>query len=385
MDRSVLKFKQNGTIHLSDTVAAALAATGGDTWAAYVKLSPFIGGLVVYRYNSGTRLPRTIGQALHTPRFRMPRAEDRTQHEACLAHVYAVSKNGRRNNQTPPPPPPEQPEQEQEQPPEQEQPKDSACPYDRLDAELARLRKFCADRGIEGNFQNSARSDFNGYKLIGQGVPVEGILASLTATWSDDTRTQAGIAPFDFATFGERIEGLHRVTPYMVAAIKANVPVWLHGATGTLKSSGLKRAAAEMNLPYYETNLAGQLASAVTGRDLLKRFAESDYVKAYRDGGIWNGEEIDKAHPTVVTQINNSIESDEYHNPMMDEPIKRHPDFRIVVTANTKGTGPTKEFNASNKLDDSTLDRFRAGMIEVRRDDAVVRTILDGIKVAQAA
>jgi hypothetical protein len=70
---------------------------------------------------------------------------------------------------------------------------------------------------------------------------------------------------------------------------------------------------------------------------------------------------------------------------MMEEPIKRHPDFRIVVNANTPGTGATREFNASNKLDDSTLDRFRTGYIKVNRDHVMVRTVLDQIKAKALA
>lgn len=262
--------------------------------------------------------------------------------------------------------------------------------FDQLDTILAKLREFCSGRGIEGNFVQSARADFNGYRMVAQGIPPLAIAASIATTWSADTRSQCTASTgikldYDPATFGERIDGLHRVTPYLIATIKANVPVYMHGATGTLKSSGLKRAAEEMGLTYYEVNLAGQLASAITGRDLLKKFMESAYIKAYRDGGIIALEEIDKAHPLVLTQINNSIESDEYFNPLMEEPIKRHKDFRIACSGNTPGTGPTKEFNASNKLDDSTLDRFREGYIKVNRDHVVVRSILDKMKAELTA
>jgi hypothetical protein len=202
----------------------------------------------------------------------MPRGRERSKR--LRAEVYEVHKY--LTTATPPESVPEAPAAA----PEPSGSAIDAGAYDRLDSILAAMREFCSGRGIEGNFVESARSDFNGYRMIGQGIPPEAVATACATTWSADTRAQftaqTGI-PLDFdpCTFGERIDGLHRTAPYLKAAIRANVPVYMHGATGTLKSSGLKAAAKEMRLDYYETNLAGQLASAITGRDLLKRFAES--------------------------------------------------------------------------------------------------------------
>ena len=178
--------------------------------------------------------------------------------------------------------------------------------------ELERLRKFADERGFDS--LESMRADIDGAKLVAAGLPVEGVLWSITATWSDDSRRQAGLKPFDYAAFKAPSDGSHAVSEYVATAVDAGVYLWLHGPAGTGKSSAARYAAERAGLPYHEVNLAGAMVSAIKGKDRLKEFIESEFTRAYRDGAVLCLEEFDAAHPTVATAVNNAIANGHFFN-----------------------------------------------------------------------
>jgi hypothetical protein len=250
--------------------------------------------------------------------------------------------------------------------------------HERFWREISRIREAAAARNLE--CLDSMRIDIDGAKAINEGVPVEALLAAIGATWGADTRRQLGVPEFDYAGFAPRPSRFsHAVSEYVARLVAADVPVWLHGPAGTGKSSAAKHAAATAGLDYYEVNLAGAMASAVKGKDRLKEFIESEFTRAYEHGGVICLEEFDAAHPTVATAINNAIAGDEFHNDADGRCIARHPNFRVIVTANTLGTGATKEFNSRMKLDGATLDRFRMGRVFVGRDATLARAIFEAV------
>lgn len=252
----------------------------------------------------------------------------------------------------------------------------------RFISEANRLREFVQERDNFDPF-DSMRIENDGLNAIIEGdVPVDGILASLTATWGEETREQADVPTYDYNAYGEAPEGVHSAAPYVLALLKANVPVWLHGPAGTGKSTCARYAAEAMDLPYYEVNLSGSLPSAIKGRDRLKEFVEAEFCKAYAGGGVMCMEEFGFAPVQTAAVINNAIANGHFHNDASGEVIERHDDFRIVVTDNGLGNGATRDFQR-NKLDGATLDRFRVGRVYVGRDERLVNHMVNG-KLAAA-
>ena len=249
-------------------------------------------------------------------------------------------------------------------------------------SECARLREFVEERELEPF--DSMRIEEDGLKALAYGFTeaqvlsgeaVNGLLASIGAAWDVDTREQAGLTDYDYMTFGGP-EGSHRVSEYVLALIRADIPVYLYGPAGTGKSSGCRWAAEKLGLDYYEVNLAGSLASAVTGKHTMDGFIEAEFCKAYEFGGVMCLEELDMAHPQVIGAINNAIANGHYHNPTNGISIKRSPDFRLTANGNTLLTGATHEHNARVKLDGASLDRFRLGRVQVKRDDTLMAYII---------
>ena len=388
--------KSSGETHLSNVCSRLLAMTNNNSSDAYILGSDYIGNVIVYKTNDTPRVARAIGEPLMRPwAHRNPPQAYRTQHEAFLAQLRAIKMHGNAPEPSPEPTP---------------EPTPSGCtlhgvrncticnppfpspsppsPADDLREKFSEykrtvraLRKFSVERNLPD--LRSMRNMKDGIMLIAAGLPVAGIVSNVVSHFSEETRRQAGLPgdPFDWGAWGADQAGDfdHGASPAIEKAIIANVPTWIWGGAGIGKSVGAKKGADKIGQMYYECNLSGMMASAVTGKDVLDPaknfFVASTFCLAYEHGGVWNGEEIDAAHPNVLTAINNAIASDSFWNPATQTEIKRHKDFRIVVTANTNGQGAANGF-IRNKIDRASLDRFACAMfflsLDTRLEDNII-------------
>lgn len=242
---------------------------------------------------------------------------------------------------------------------------------------------------------DSMRVVIDGVSAVLQGVPKEALWSAIEAPWSSETRVQCRnfrpsaqdlkpVIPadtYDYSGFAPRPSKFaHGVSEYVARLIAANVPVWLHGPAGTGKSSAAHFAATANGLDYYEVNLAGAMVSAVKGKDRLKEFVESEAMIAFEQGGLLCLEEFDSAHPTVGTALNTMLAvkvGETYSNDSAGRKYKRHPDFRVIVTANSLGYG-SAEFKR-NDLDGATKDRFRMGRVYTGLDTGLESAIFDAL------
>ena len=418
-------------------VESALRANDYDAREAYKSLASKIGYSLIYSYRgNGQNIPRPIGSEVDPYRKSTDptgsrKSDDteyaqisgltheiRTQHEQCLRHCYAIARNlagerrerDRRNREereraeeirgrnedvpevpaaeTAPEAPSETPDETPEAPAEGESLRERA---EILKERLIALQEFVNGRKIAD--MQSYRPFIDGVKLLNQGWPIDAVLASVAAAFSDDTRAQANVKPFDFAAWGQAQDDYtpeeHAAFPAVKRAIAAGVNTWLYGPAGTGKSQLAKRAARELGLPYYEINLAQAMASAIKGKLIgLDKFVRSQMSVAYETGGICCLEELDRCHPSVIVALNNALANGEWHNDAESEEvngelvaktIKRHPNFRCVATANSLAQGATTEYTSAMKLDDSTLDRFRAARIYIGQDRTLLDSILDAL------
>lgn len=170
--------------------------------------------------------------------------------------------------------------------------------------------------------------------------------------------------PDVLAAVAEALAGLHDVwhhdvTPYVLQAVKADVPVWLQGPPGTSKST----------IGYQVSDILGAKCYPVACHQLMSRtdlFGYSDAQgndhrtplwDAYEYGGILLLDEVDNGNPNLLAALNGAL-SNGHAVFGSGTIVERHPNFRVIATANTNGLGPESGYVGRLGVDTATRDRF---------------------------
>ena len=153
----------------------------------------------------------------------------------------------------------------------------------------------------------------------------------------------------------------------------------IKGEAGNGKSHVVSEVAKALNLPFHSMSVSNQ----TTKTDLLG-FVDANgiyryngFITAFRDGGVFNMDEIDAGNANVLVVMNSALS-----NGWIEAPdgtmIQSHKDFRFCSTANTTGRGATQKYVGRNKLDSATLDRF--AVIEFELDEEIELMLCGGDK-----
>lgn len=129
---------------------------------------------------------------------------------------------------------------------------------------------------------------------------------------------------------------------------------------------------------------AGMSESALTGWMLPGdggsfEYVPSDFVTMYEQGGVFLFDEVDAADPNTLLFINQALANGSFYLPQRKgrSLVKRHTDFVCIAAANTFGTGANMVYAGRERLDESTLDRFRAGTVLLDYDTKFERSSVD--------
>lgn len=156
----------------------------------------------------------------------------------------------------------------------------------------------------------------------------------------------------------EKLRASHLHAPLLKAPLMADVPVWLYGEAGSGKYTAAEQMADELDLSFRSISLGPSTSKAdlMGYRDATGEYRSTAYRETYEDGGVFLFDEIDNAHPSVLTILNNSIANNQGEFP--DKRISRHDDTRFIAAANTIGRGATAEYVGRTPIDAATIDRF---------------------------
>jgi hypothetical protein len=257
---------------------------------------------------------------------------------------------------------------------------------------LREIRRFCEERAemSEPIDEIGMRPAQVAAKLIPAGIPADALLNVLAMTWPKDARNDAGIPDFDFLKLSRQIgeereidmAGKHEMFPYVLTLAEERIPIFLIGPMGTGKSTLCEQLATYLELPYGETACSagatrGDFYGRLTASD-AKPFIVSKFTEMHGGGGVFNFEEIDAALPEVLIALNNALAGKKFFNSSNGEEYHLHPDLIPVATGNTPGTGANRLYNARERLDAATLDRWRMGRVFLRLDQALEEEILFG-------
>lgn len=143
-----------------------------------------------------------------------------------------------------------------------------------------------------------------------------------------------------------------------------DIPVYLYGPAGSGKNHVLQQIAEELDLDFYFTNSVQQEYKITGFIDAGGTYHETEFYKAFKDGGLFFLDEMDASIPEVLVLLNAALANGYFEFPTGK--IDAHEDFRVVAAGNTVGTGADEQYSGRLQLDQATLDRF--AMIEFDYD-----------------
>lgn len=138
--------------------------------------------------------------------------------------------------------------------------------------------------------------------------------------------------------------------------IDQDIPVYLVGEAGTGKNHTLQEIAEEIGLDFYFTNSIQQEYKVTGFIDAGGVYHETEFYKAFTQGGVFFLDEMDASIPEVLVLLNAAIANRYFEFP--NGKVDAHKDFRVVAAGNTVGSGANELYTGRLVLDSATLDRF---------------------------
>lgn len=148
----------------------------------------------------------------------------------------------------------------------------------------------------------------------------------------------------------------HEKFDMIKACIENDIPVYLAGPAGSGKNYTLEQISWELGLEFYFTNSVQQEYKLTGFIDAGGVYHETEFYKAFKNGGIFFLDEMDASIPEVLVLLNAAIANRYFEFP--NGKIKAHKNFRVVAAGNTVGSGADEMYTGRLVLDQATLDRF---------------------------
>jgi len=160
----------------------------------------------------------------------------------------------------------------------------------------------------------------------------------------------------DVVTLPDEIR--HYLFPEVLQTVDLSIPAALIGPAGSGKSTLCEQIASALKLKFH-------LQNGVTGTheltgyvDAHGRYVGTPFRSAFEHGGLILIDEVDTSEAGALKWVNTALANGHAAFPDKCDPVVRHNDFRIIIAANTWGSGADRLYVGANQIDASTLDRF---------------------------
>lgn len=163
----------------------------------------------------------------------------------------------------------------------------------------------------------------------------------------------------------------HEAFPTVVKLVGMDLPVYLSGESGTGKNVICKQVAEALDIPFYFTNAVQQEHKLTGFIDAGGIYHETQFYKAFKDGGLFFLDELDGSIPEVLIILNAAIANRYFDFPCGK--VEAHPNFRIIAAGNTYGTGADNVYSGRYSLDGASMDRFN--VIPINYSNKIEKTI----------
>lgn len=172
-----------------------------------------------------------------------------------------------------------------------------------------------------------------------------------------------------------KVEGtVHECFDKVLNLVNADIPVFLSGPAGTGKNVICKQIAEGLGLDFYFTNAVTQEYQLKGFIDANGKYHETQFFKAFTQGGLFFLDEMDGSIPETLIILNAAIANRYFDFPTGK--FEASPNFRIIAAGNTVGTGADIEYTGRFQLDASSLDRF--ALINVDYSPAIEKAVTNG-------
>ena len=168
----------------------------------------------------------------------------------------------------------------------------------------------------------------------------------------------------------------HEAFPTVVKLVNMDLPVYLSGEAGTGKNVICKQVAEALNIPFYFTNAVTQEHKLTGFIDAGGHYHETQFYKAFKDGGLFFLDELDASIPEVLIILNAAIANRYFDFPTGK--VTAHKDFRLIAAGTTFATGADNVYSGRYNLDGASMDRFN--VIPIKYSDKIERAITDNDK-----
>lgn len=144
-------------------------------------------------------------------------------------------------------------------------------------------------------------------------------------------------------------------------------PIYLFGPAGTGKNVLSEQVAEALNLPFYYAGCLQQKYELEGFVNASGEYQETEFFKAFTEGGVFLFDEIDGTAAEVLIAFNAALANGYYNFPKYGK-TKAHENFIVIAAGNTAGRGASDAYNGRFQLDASTLDRFAFIELDYNRD-----------------
>lgn len=212
------------------------------------------------------------------------------------------------------------------------------------------------------------------YETAGKKVTNTSNKSILAGIKAEIVEKDLGEVKIDKPVWKDPGEVYHSKFKMIKSCVESKIPVYLAGPAGSGKNHTLEQIAKVLGLEFYFTNSVQQEYKLTGFIDAGGNFHETEFYKAFKNGGLFFLDEMDASIPEVLVLLNAAIANGYFEFP--NGKITAHKDFRVVAAGNTVGSGADEAYTGRMVLDQATLDRF--AIIEFGYDMAIELTLAKG-------